>query len=57
MQPVVSVLVKSCGMAWFNLLINNSFIFLVINKISKEPFRSRQVQVHKPNNLIELNWC
>lgn len=57
MQPVVSVLVKSCGMAWFNLLINNSFIFLVINKISKKPFRSRQVQVHKPNNLIELNWC
>lgn len=27
MQLLVSVLVKSCGMAWFNLLINNSIFF------------------------------
>lgn len=52
MQPLVSVLVKSCGMAWFNLLINNSFISLVINKISKKPIRSRQVQVHKSSSRI-----
>lgn len=30
MQLFISVLVKSCGMAWFNLLVNNSFFFLLL---------------------------
>lgn len=53
MQLLVSFQVKSCGMVWFNLLINNIIIsFFVINGIRKKPIRSRQVQVHKLNNTI-----
>lgn len=54
MQLSVSFQVKSCGMVWFNLLINNNIIisFFVINRIRKKPVRSCQVQVHKLNNTI-----
>lgn len=54
MQLSVSFQVKSCGMAWFNLLINNNVIisFFVISRIRKKPIRSRQVQVRKLNNTI-----